>query len=138
MDNEFGNMRILRRYIPKDEKPEIAILDLQAHLVEFNRKYDLCWSLVLPKRSKRKSAVIGKASDNNHLLYQELLDGILSECPNPLTTETIRLKLIDLGEKPSTARMIAGDYFRLIVKVLNPNTKLHRGAGETLAKWMEF
>lgn len=108
---------------------------LQRHLIEYNRKFDRKLSLTLPKRGRRHSAVIGKASDDNHLLYQELLDGILERCPQPLSLESVRQCLVDLGEKPSTAKMIARDYYALILKVLDPLTKQHRKAGSTIEKW---
>lgn len=128
---DFGDLRTLKSYV--DDEPEyLAMLDLQLHLTEFNRKFNRKLSLVMPKRGKRDSIVIGKAADNNHLLYQELLDGILAKCPKPLTIEGIQQRLIDMGEKPSTARMVSHAYFHLIARVLDPQTKLHRGASQSL------
>ena len=122
-------------YIKEGGSEENAFLDLQVHLMEFNKRYGRSWSLTAPKRGRRKSAVIGKASDNNHLLYQDHVDAILAGVPKPLTVEAIRQKLVDLGEKPSTAKLLAPDYMRTIAKVLDPGTKRHRGSAKTLTDW---
>lgn len=127
-------LRPLRSFVG-DDPEDLAFLDLQRHLVEFNRRYGKQWSLVLPKRGILTSAIIGKASDHNHLLYQCHVDLILAKCPRPMTREAIRIVLVADGEKPSTAALLSGDYFKLITKVLDPHTKRHRAAGQTLSNW---
>lgn len=132
---DIGGLRPIKLFIKNDEPEELAILDLQMHLMQFNRKYSRRWSLTLPKRGRIEGAVVGKARDGNHLMYQFFVDKILAECPKPLSVDSIRQKLVDLGEKPSTAKMIAPDYFMLITRVLNPDTKMHRKALISLANW---
>jgi hypothetical protein len=117
-----------------DDDEAAAVMDLMAHLHAFNEKFGKRWSLTLPKRGRLGPAV-GKCSDNNHLLYAAHVQAILEGCPKPLTVEGIRQKLVETGEKPSTAALLASDYFRLITKVLDPKTKLHLGAKKTLAEW---
>jgi len=117
-----------------DEDEAVAIMDLMAHLHGFNEKFGKRWSLTLPKRG-RLGVVVGKCSDNNHLLYASHVQAILEGCAKPLTVENIRQKLVETGEKPSTAALLAPDYFKLITKVLDPETKLHLGAKKTLALW---
>lgn len=129
-------LRPIRIYIADDDAEDLALIDLQRHLVEFNRRYGRNWSLTLPKRKPLKTP-IGYASDNNHRLYQEFVDVILAQCPRPLTPDTIRQKLVDLKEKPTTAALVAPAYFRLITKVLDPKTKKHRAASTTLIQWGE-
>lgn len=128
-------LRPIRIYIADDESEDLALIDLQRHLIDFNRRFGRKWSLTLPKRGRIDSAVVGKARDGNHLMYQIFIDKILAECPKPLTVESIRQKLVDLGEKPSTAKMISPDYLALITKVLNPQTKRHRGSSISLIQW---
>lgn len=129
------DLKPIKGYISKDDDEDEAILDLQRHLIEFNIAFKKRWSLVAPKRGKLKSAVVGKASDNNHLLYQDHVDAILEGCPKPITVEGIRILLVNQGEKPSTASLLAPDYFKLIGKVLDPATKRHRGSKKTLERW---
>lgn len=128
------DLRPIRVYIAEDEPEGLALIDLQRHLVEFNRRYDRRWSLVLPKRKPLKTP-IGLCKDHNHRLYQEHVDAILAGCPRPLTIEAIRQKLVDVGEKVSTAKLLAPDYYDLITKVLDPQTKMHRKATKTLVEW---
>lgn len=132
----MGELEPQRVYVTEEESEELALLKLQAHLMQFNRRYQRKWSLVLPKRG-RLGAAIGRCSDNNHLLYQCHVDAILMNCPRPLSVEGIRLILVAGGEKPSTAKLLAPDYFRLITKVLDPKTKAHRMAARTLVEWGE-
>lgn len=112
-------------------------MKLQAHLLQFNRRYGKHWSIVLPKRGRLDSAVVGRCRDNNHLLYQSHVDAILLNCPRPITTEGIRLVLVTVKEKPSTAKLLAPDYLKLITAVLDPKTKAHRMAARTLVEWGE-
>lgn len=133
---DIGGLRPIRLFVKNDEPEELAILDLQNHLLQFNRRYNRSWSLVLPKRGKL-GAVVGKASDNNHLLYQAHVDLILQKCPKPVSVDSIRQVLIDSGEKRTTSGLLAPSYFKLITHVLNPQTKLHRKALVSLAEWGE-
>jgi len=126
-----------RLYITEEEAEDLALMRLQAHLMQFNRRYGKRWSIVLPKRGRLDSAVVGRCSDNNHLLYQCHVDAILKDCPRPLTSEAIRMVLITENEKPSTAKLLAPDYLKLITTVLDPKTKAHRMASSTLVKWGE-
>ena len=125
-----------RLYVSEEEPEDQALARLQAHLMQFNRRYERRWSLTLPKRG-RLGAAVGRCSDNNHLLYQIHVDAILLRCPRPITTEGIRLILVAEGEKPSTAKLLAPDYFKLITAVLDPRTKAHRMAARTLVEWGE-
>jgi len=131
----MSDLRKVRQYIGSEPEDE-AMLDLIQHVKEFNGKFGRGLVLTLPKRPRRREKVVGKASDQNHLLYQDFVDAILAGCPKPLTVEAIRQKLVQIGEKPTTAKMISPDYFKLITKVLNPNTKRHRGSQVSLAEWM--
>lgn len=130
----MGELEPRRLYITEQEPEEIALAKLQAHLMQFNRCYDRKWSLTLPKRG-RLGAAVGRCADNNHLLYQIHVDAILLKCPRPITAEGIRLILVAEGEKPSTAKLLAPDYFKLITKVLDPKTKAHRMAAKTLVEY---
>lgn len=121
-------------YISPNTSSYDALLDLQSHLKEYNHRFGTSWSMTAPKRG-RLGEVVGKASDGNHLLYRCHLDAILAEVAKPITVEAIRQKLLDLGEKPSTAKLLSGDYMKLITKVLNPSTKRHRGAEKSLTAW---
>ena len=112
----------------------IAFMDLQAHIMEFNRQFKTAWSLTNSKR-KTLGATIGKASDNNHLLYQTHVDHILAECPRPITTAAIIQILVSSGEKPSTAKLLAPSYLKYISYILNPSTKLHRMSTKSLEKY---
>jgi hypothetical protein len=127
-------LRPIQTYIADDDAEDLALIDLQRHLVEYNSRYGRRWSLVLPKRRPLKTP-IGLCKDNNHRLYQEHVDAILAGCPRPLTVEAIRQKLVDVGEKVSTAKLLAPDYYNLITKVLDPGTKMHRQATKTLIEW---
>lgn len=99
---------------------------LREHLGDFNEMYGTSWCLTQPKR-RRLGKTVGICKDNNHRLYQVHVDVILARCEKPLTTKGIYTKLVEFGEKESTARLLAPDYFALITKVLNPKTKQHRG-----------
>jgi len=127
-------LRAYMSYIRRDDPEYLALIDLQRHLVEFNTVYHEKWSLVLPKRSPLKTP-IGVCRDHNHRLYQEHIDAILAGCPRPLTVEGVKQKLVDVGEKPSTAKLLAPDYYDLITKVLDPKTKLHRQASRSIVEW---
>jgi hypothetical protein len=126
-----------RVYVVEEELEDVALRRLQAHLMQFNQRYGRKWSLVLPKRGRLDGAVVGRCSDNNHLMYQVHLDQILLDCPRPLTKDGIRLVLVKFGEKPSTAKLLAPDYLKLITTVLDPRTKAHRMAARTLVEWGE-
>ena len=112
----------------------IAFMDLQAHIMEFNRQFKTAWSLTNSKR-KTLGATIGKASDNNHLLYQAHVDLVLENCPRPITVDAIVQCLVQSGEKPSTARLLAPSYFKQISYTLDPSTKLHRMSTKSLEKY---
>ena len=112
----------------------IAFMDLQAHLMEFNNKFKVAWSLTNSKR-KTLGPSIGKASDNNHLLYQSHVDTILANCPRPITTAAIIQILVSSEEKPSTAKLLAPSYLKYISYILNPSTKLHRMSTKSLEKY---
>jgi len=117
-----------------DSDQAVAFMDLQAHLMAFNAKFGTRWSLVQPKRG-RLGAVIGKASDANHLLYQAHIDLVLEKCARPVTVDKIIQILTDAKEKPSTAKLLAPSYMRYIAYILDPTTKMHRKASRTLAEW---
>ena len=68
-------------------------------------------------------------------IYQCHVDLVLAKCPRPITKEAIRVILVADGEKPSTARLLAGDYFKMITAVLDPETKLHREAARSITTW---
>jgi len=127
-------LRPIKVFIRNDEPEAFALMDLQNHLLQFNRKYSRHWSLTLPKRGQL-GTVVGKASDANHNLYQEHVDLILQKCPRPITVDSIRQVLVDSGEKPTTSALLSPAYFKLITHVLNPETKLHRKALVSLAEW---
>jgi len=129
------DLRRLRVFVPSNETRFDALTDLFAHVAEYNARFGTGWSLSAPKRPRWPGVVVGKASDHNHLLYQDHVDAILSGVAAPITTKAIRQRLVDMGEKPSTAKLLAPDYFKLIVKILDPSTKRHRGAEATLEKW---
>ena len=112
----------------------IAFMDVQAHVMEFNRQFGTAWSLTNSKR-KTLGATIGKASDNNHLLYQAHVDLILANCPRPITVDAIVQCLVQSGEKPSTARLLAPSYYKHISYILDPSTKLHRMSTKSLEKY---
>lgn len=133
MTQDLGPHRL---YVSEDEPEELALTRLQAHLMQFNRRYERRWSLTLPKRG-RLGAAVGRCRDNNHLLYQVHVDAILLKSPRPITVEGIRLVLVAEGEKPSTAKLLAPDYLKLITAVLDPRTKAHRMAARTLVEWGE-
>ena len=120
-----------------EESMGIAFMDLQAHIMEFNRQFETAWSLTNSKR-KTLGATIGKASDNNHLLYQAHVDLILENCPRPITVDAIVQCLVQSGEKPSTARLLAPSYFKQISYTLDPSTKLHRMSTKSLEKYGQF
>lgn len=115
----------------------VAFMDLQAHIMEFNRQFKTAWSLTNSRR-KTLGATIGKASDNNHLLYQTHIDLILENCPRPITVDAIVQALVQSGEKPSTARLLAPSYFKHISYILNPQTKLHRMSTKSLERYGQF
>jgi hypothetical protein len=117
-----------------DEDEAVAIMDLMAHLHGFNAKFGVKWSLVQQKRG-RLGAVIGKASDANHLLYQSHVDLVLEKCARPVTVDKIIQILTDAKEKPSTAKLLAPSYMKYISYILDPSTKMHRKATRTLAEW---
>lgn len=137
MEETMGDMKVSKEY-QLGENQATEILNLRTHLDQYNRRFNAKLSLSLPKRSKRKDKIIGRAKDHNHLLYQGLMDAILLNCTKPLTTGKIAQELINQGEKPTTARMISPCYLELIGRVLDPETKRHRRADETLLKWGEF
>jgi len=120
-----------------EEDMGVAFMDLQAHIEEFNRKFDTEYSMTNPKR-KPLEEPIGKASDNNHRLYQEHMDLILAECPKPITRQGIIQVLVSNGEKPSTARLLASGYLDKITQVLDPKTKLHKMSTESLKMYGHF
>jgi hypothetical protein len=132
---DLGSLRPTRAFITDDETEALALIELQRHLVDFNRRFGKHWSLIMPKRGVLKSSIVGRASDKNHLLYQCHVDLILAKCPRPITKEAIRVILVADGEKPSTARLLAGDYFKMITAVLDPETKLHREAARSITTW---
>jgi len=131
----MDTLRPQRVYIAEGDPEDLALIDLQRHLLDFNRYYQKHWSLTLPKRGVLRSPVIGRASDKNHLLYQCHVDLILAKCPRPVTKEAIRIILVGDGEKPSTAKLLAADYFKMITAVLDPETKLHRQAAVAITDW---
>ena len=120
-----------------EEDMGVAFMDLQVHIQDFNRKFDSEYSLTNPKR-KPLGKSIGKASDNNHRLYQEHMDMILTECPKPVTRQSIIQILASSGEKPATARRLAGSYLKRISQVLDPKTKLHKMSTESLKMYGHF
>jgi hypothetical protein len=117
-----------------DSDQAVSFMDLQAHLMAFNAKFGTKWSLVQPKRG-RLGAVIGKASDANHLLYQSHVDLVLEKCARPVTVDKIVQILTDAKEKPSTAKLLAPSYMKYISYILDPKTKMHRKAAKTLVEW---
>lgn len=130
---EEGKLRAPKLY-KIEEDMGVAFMDLQAHIMEFNKQFETAWSLTNSKR-KTLGATIGKASDNNHLLYQAHVDMILAECPRPITPAAIVQALVQSGEKPSTARLLAPSYLKYISYILDPSTKLHRMSTKSLEKY---
>jgi hypothetical protein len=129
----MSELRAPRLYEVDDEQA-VSFMDLQSHLMAFNAKFGVKWSLVQQKRG-RLGAVIGKASDANHLLYQSHVDLVLEKCARPVTVDKIIQILTDAGEKPSTAKLLAPSYMKYISYILDPSTKMHRKASRTLAEW---